>query len=89
MIRVNRKKYNVLDSINSISPSFVQISYRASFDLHISYIKFFGVFCPHLQILSSWPQACVQLGLLLRSLFGAYWCGRTVVQPRKLYCSLL
>jgi hypothetical protein len=44
MIRVNRKKYNFLGGINSISPSFVKISCRAYFDLHASYIKFFGGF---------------------------------------------
>jgi hypothetical protein len=39
MIRVNRKKYNV----NSIGPSSLKISYRASFDFHTSYIKFLEV----------------------------------------------
>jgi hypothetical protein len=48
MTLVNRKKYNMLDSINSISPSFVKISYPAYFDLHTSYIKFFEVLRPHL-----------------------------------------
>jgi hypothetical protein len=40
-------KYNMLDGINSISPSFVKISYCAYLDLHI---KFFEVFSSHLQI---------------------------------------
>jgi hypothetical protein len=44
MVNVNRKKYNMLDSINSISPSFVKISYHAYFDLHTPYIRFFKVF---------------------------------------------
>jgi hypothetical protein len=35
MIRINRKKYNMLDGSNSISSSFIKISYLAHFDLHI------------------------------------------------------
>jgi hypothetical protein len=76
-MRVNHMKYNMLDSTNSIRPSFVEISYRAYFDLHTSYIKFFEVLSSHLPIFSSWPQACMELGLLLRALFEAYWCART------------
>jgi hypothetical protein len=53
MIRVNRKKYDISDSINSISPSSVKVSYRAHFDLHIWYIKFFGCLSARLWLSSS------------------------------------
>jgi hypothetical protein len=40
----------MLGGINSISPSSVNISYRAYFGLHTSYIKFFGVLSPSMDL---------------------------------------
>jgi hypothetical protein len=41
------------------------------FDLHTSCIKFFGALFPRQWILSFWPYACTESGLLLWAVFDA------------------
>jgi hypothetical protein len=53
MMSVNRKKYDMLGGIDSISQWFIKVYYRACFvDLHTPCIKFSGVLSPYLWILS-------------------------------------
>jgi hypothetical protein len=42
MICINHKKYHMLESINSISPSFVKISYHAYFNIFCILVMMYG-----------------------------------------------